>query len=534
MFHAEYIEHLKKHFSSYSENSEFRKVLQEHKKEFSVVGNLNLDPAIPILNSLYSQVDRAPHRDPVCMLRALILMAVLKIASITKWVKETRTITLLAILAGFDPDDTPGIGTYYDFMKRIIDGPYQKSCEHRVRRSTLITGKYKRNIPKEKEAKKDSLDPHQSQSEKLIQELLSHADDPRPNDFQKILDNLLIKIGIVSSVEQGLLNLENLIVSGDGSILESNASSQGKPTCSCRLEGNYNCQHDRFYSSPTAQWCYDAHKDCFIFGDRYYHLVTSQNGHDFPLGTSMPGGNESDFTLSLKTVDRFFKGARENELKANIPYFCGDCHHDSYAHYEYFQKKGVVPVIPLSEKSQKVIPHLPDSNIQLDKDGTPLCPAGMKMHHHMYDKNKRVHVYSCPVKRNTHRDGKSVYITHTEECPRHQDCRPSSSLGPFVYIKSDTDPRLYPPLARNSQKFKEIMNQRTSTERCNYLNDTYHLDRACRNADYGLIRLTLVNIAEHALIRYLEAVKKLSEEKLFTQILGTICPSLQLRYLKAA
>lgn len=534
MLHAEYIEHLKKHFTACSEDSSFCKSLQGNKKEFQIIVNINFDAAVDLLKSIYCPVKRRPARDPVCLLRSLILMAVLKVKGITEWVKKMRTIPLLAILAGFDPDDTPGIGTYYDFMKRIIDGPYQKSCKHTVRRSTLITGKYKRNIQMEKETKEDTLGPHQSQSEKLVQELLSHDNDPRPNDFQKILDNLLIKTGIVPSVEQGLLNLENLIVSGDGSILESNASGQGKPACSCRLEGNYNCQHDRFYSSPTAQWCYDAHKDCFIFGDRYYHLVASQNGHDFPLSTSMPGGNESDFTLSLKTVDRFFKGARENELKANILYFCGDCHHDSYAHYEYFQKKGVVPVIPLSEKSQKVTPILLNSNIQLDKDGTPLCPAGMKMHHHMYDKNKRVHVYSCPVKRNTHRDGKSVYITHTEECPRHQDCRPSSSLGPFVYIKSDTDPRLYPPLARNSQKFKEIMNQRTSTERCNYLNDTYRLDRACRNTDYGLIRLTLVNIAEHALIRYLEAVKKLSEEKLLTQTLGTICPSLQLRYLKAA
>jgi hypothetical protein len=236
----------------------------------------------------------------------------------------------------------------------------------------------------------------------------------------------------------------------------------------------------------------------------------------------------------LKAFDQFCKGARENELKANISYFCGDGHHDSYAHYEYFDKKGVIPVIPLAENSQKITHHLPGSPIQLDKDGTPLCPAGMRMRHHVYDKNKRVHVYCCPVKRNTHRDGKSVYVIHTDECPRHQDCQPASSLGPLVYIKADTDPRLYPPLPRDSQKFKEIMNHRTSTERCNYLNDTYHLDRACRNADYGLIRLTLANIAEHALIRYLKAAKRLSEDTLFFLLLESICPGLQLRYLKAA
>ena len=131
-----------------------------------------------------------------------------------------------------------------------------------------------------------------------MQEILPQAEQPRADDFHKILEDLLILIGVVPSIEQGLITgLEHLIVSGDGSILESGASAHGKPTCSCRSEGIYDCQHDRIYSSPTATWCYDAYRDCFLFGDRYYHLITHQNGHDFPLMTIMPGGNESDYTL---------------------------------------------------------------------------------------------------------------------------------------------------------------------------------------------------------------------------------------------
>jgi len=41
---------------------------------------------------------------------------------VTKWVAETRSSSLPAILTGFGPDDTPGIGTYYDFSDRITDG----------------------------------------------------------------------------------------------------------------------------------------------------------------------------------------------------------------------------------------------------------------------------------------------------------------------------------------------------------------------------------------------------------------------------
>ena len=524
MQHSAYREHLKKHFVCLPQNSQFWESLRTHSKEFSIIANLNLDPAIELLESLYSPVKRAPPRDPVCMLRSLILMTLLKIQGITEWVTRMRALSLAAILAGFEPDDTPGIGTYYDFMKRIINGPYRKSCEHVRRRSTFNAGKHQRNLQREKEAHKGPQDPHHCQSETLVAELLPRADEPRPDEFPKILEDLLVRVGILPSIEQGLLNdLHHLIVTGDGSILQTAASPHGQPTCSCRSQGIYHCSHDRYYTSPTAKWCYDAHQDRYVFGDRYYHLVTHQNGHDFPLITLMPGGNESDYTLSLKAFDRFVKATHEQDLNLHIRIFCGDGHHDSYAHYHYFQQKNVSPVIPLSENSKNVFPHLiADKNIRLDTDGTPLCPAGMRMRHHQYNPRKRVHVFTCPVKRTSHRNGKSVYLTHLKECPRKQDCAPHSSLAPLVYIKSDTDPRLYPPIPRDSKRFKEIMNQRSAAERCNAVNDTYHLDRACRNADYGLIRLTLANIVEHAVIRYMESVKTSSQEKLLTQTLKGI------------
>ena len=326
------------------------------------------------------------------------------------------------------------------------------------------------------------------------------------------------------TIEQGLVeDLHELIVSGDGSILATAASARGKPTCSCRNEGIFKCEHDRLYTTPTAQWCYDHYRDCYIFGDRYYHVVLHQNGHDLPLLTLMPGGNESDYTLSLKALDGFQKAVREEGLDLHIKIFCGDGHHDSQAHYRYLREKDIIPIIPLAENSKKTYPHLLDQkDVKLDADGHPLCPQGMRMRHHQFDSQRHLHVYTCPAKRNTHRDGKSRYVMHLEECPQKQDCDPKSPIGPLVYIKSDTDPRLFPPIPRDSKTFKQTLKERTSTERCNYLNDTYHLDGSCRNASYGLIRLTLVNIAEHAIVRYLEAVKRSPKPKLLNETLGKL------------
>lgn len=516
--------HLRRHLRRFANDAEFRKALDALGKELAILVNLNLDPVLLVLQNLYCPTIRKDYRDPDKTLRSLLLMTLLKESSVTAWVNKTRASSVLAVMAGFDPDNLPGVGTYYDFMKRLIDGPYRKPVSGETRRSVYNAGRHARNLKEQKGAGKDELNPHQSQSRKLVDELLARADEPLPKDFTKTLDDLLMRLGIEPSIEAGLLkNLDNLAVSGDGSILETAASASGKPICDCRSQGIYRCNHDRSYTNPTAQWCYDHHHERYVFGDRYYLMMVHQNGRDLPIQVTMPGGNESDYTLSLKALDRKIKYLQENNSDLRIGVFLGDGHHDSYAHYEYLEKKGIVPIIPLTQSSRKVYPHLlEDRGVRMDADGVPLCPAGVRMRHHQYDKNKHNHVYCCPVKRSTHSKGTVVYVSRVEECPRKQDCAPGSTLGPIVHIKSRWDPRLFPPIPRSSEQFKELMNQRTACERGNALIDSHGVGGSCRNADYGLIRLNLVAIVHHAAIRYMEARKKTSAVPLIVQALDKI------------
>ncbi|MDN5302750.1 MAG: hypothetical protein PWQ60_2264 [Thermoanaerobacteraceae bacterium] len=39
--------------------------------------------------------------------------------SITKWVSVLRSDDILAVLSGFEPHKTPGVGTFYDFFDRL-------------------------------------------------------------------------------------------------------------------------------------------------------------------------------------------------------------------------------------------------------------------------------------------------------------------------------------------------------------------------------------------------------------------------------
>ena len=58
-------------------------------------------------------------RLPSDMLRSIMLSLVLKKTSFTAWSEELKTNPIAAIISGFHPDDTPGVGTFYDFCDRL-------------------------------------------------------------------------------------------------------------------------------------------------------------------------------------------------------------------------------------------------------------------------------------------------------------------------------------------------------------------------------------------------------------------------------
>ena len=122
--------------------------------------------------------------------------------------------------------------------------------------------------------------------------------------------------------------------------------------------------------------------------------------------------------------------------------------------------------------------------------------------------------YNCPVKRPTHKDGKHCWAAHTEECPFGALCQPETKMGPIVYVRTMDDPRLYPPLPRESEKFNRLMKLRSGCERSNsQKKETYRLkERTCRSSVHFIVRLYLVSIIEHAKAWLAQQKKKLGED----------------------
>ena len=483
-----------------------------------ILMGLDLEPARPIMEPLYSTDPRGqkPY-DPVRMLRALLLMVLLKYTSITKWAEALKANPRLARIAGFEPYHVPATGTFYAFIDRLEDGEYQKQCEHRIKPSRLRKGKHLRNLASEKEqrqkdAKADAA-AYDSITQKLKDDLIASQDQPRPDDITKRLEDILILCAIIPSAERGLLgSLESMTVSGDGSALPTGASPNGKPACKCHENGIYKCEHDRYYSDPTANWGYDSYRDCYYFGHSFYQHVVSTNGHDLPMQVSISQASETDFTFSMKSLDRLKKALKEHGLEWQIQYMVYDAGHDATGIYEYVMEDDMTPIIALNPRSG-VSPAPTGSADRVNENGIPLCPAGMLMRRHACDKSKHRIIYNCPVKRPTYRDGKHLYISYPDECPHGVLCQPKTKMGPIVYVKTTDDPRLYPPIPRKSPKYKKLMNLRSGCERSNSAKkETYRLgERPCRNAAHFLVRLYLVSIIEHAKAWLVEDKKKLGD-----------------------
>ncbi|MEQ8189797.1 MAG: hypothetical protein ABRQ39_17650, partial [Candidatus Eremiobacterota bacterium] len=125
--------------------------IMSYSREIFTITSLNLDPVAPLLKSLYrNKSGGRPCREPLSMLRSLLLMTLLNEASITGWVTQLKRQKILCILSGFTPGNPPGVATFYSFLDRLQDGPYEKPCKHVHKLSKLNKKRHRRNLKEEK------------------------------------------------------------------------------------------------------------------------------------------------------------------------------------------------------------------------------------------------------------------------------------------------------------------------------------------------------------------------------------------------
>ena len=366
--------------------------------------------------------------------------------------------------------------------------------------------------PKAPQTQEEKHQQNRDVLKKLAERLEKQKDEPIPNDQEKLLNEILLEVGVKPSAAKNLLgNIKSVIFTGDGSTLPSGGAPNGKPICDCRNQGIYRCEHLRKYSDKDAQWGFDT-LESWVFGYRYYQFVCSTEGHDLPIYLTMNSCNTYEGIMFLMSLDRLQKELKERFPDMELRYFGGDSIHDAYPCYIVLLKGKILYAIPYAHKpsacnvfagkNKTTDPLSPfyQKEILLNEQGIPLCPGGKPMRY-MNTHRCGHHVYACPAKRPTNCGGKrGVRKIHLDDCPNATLCEPESQWGPYLSIKPEDDPRIHPAIPRDSQEYKNLLAARSGCERSNSRKKIHYNLKYThgRVMSYRFTQAVLISLLEHS------------------------------------
>ena len=425
----------------------------DYRQAEAMVRSANLDFLVPILGGLYA-ADGRPARDPIPVLRSLIVMCHLGESSITKWVHRLVREPILPRLCGLDPRDLPGVGTFYDLLHRISgSGP-----SHSV---------VMRSLQRPKGVKKGKKAPPRRAGTvgRILDRLRRHPPKlPFPH-WQAILQDV-----VLVSRQRGLLGQDpRFAIAVDGSPLVSGANGRGHRVCGCKKEDP--CPHlFRRYADPGARVGWDSYRNRYFYGRHLSAIVSTQGGHDLPIYLRLCQGNRHD---SVAGTVAFVEA--EQLYLDGFSRFVGDSALDALPLYVYLEDHRTAAVIDLNERevdaqspSEKPKrrrfpradrkprerrgrgkrPLAEREGITLDLTGHARCREG-----HLLIKRGSSHLghytqWRCPLSAHPELPCQRAcfYRSHAASLPR--------------------DPRLQTKIPRGTAAWHKAMDSRTSAERC--------------------------------------------------------------------
>lgn len=302
--------------------------------------HLDLSLTDQLMADRYSKHGPRP-RLPSCMLRSYLLSIKFKITSITRWTALLKENPLYAILSGFAFGDTPGIGTFYDFFKRMWDSDSNNlSTKERVPKSKAKKGK-----------KKGDKTPAATEtiSSRMIPFLEKHPIPPSHAFafiFRLFHDQFLLK-----SVSLDLMDAKHLALAGDGTPIRTAAKLRSKRLCDCWEKGIWGCRCKRKFSQPDTNSGWDSSRECYFNGYHLFIFVASDSYSDLPVFPLLERASRHDMLSFMHT---FFA------MKSYLPQFhleklLLDSAMDAITLYDYCKQKGITPFIDLKKQTTVTI-----------------------------------------------------------------------------------------------------------------------------------------------------------------------------------
>lgn len=398
---------------------------------------LDLSDTDVLLQDSYSRFGPQP-RQPSCILRSYLLSLKLKVSSLTQWCRMLKETPLYALISGFEPGNTPGVGTFYDFFWRIwMHDENNLSPKERNKKIKALRGK--------KKGDKTPCDTA-SMTSRLLPFLERFKLKPE-NPFYLIF-RLYQQQFLNISIEKKLIDPNHLALAGDGTPIRTAAQQRSKRICNCKNEGLESCDCKRQFSQPDCNWGWDSHRNCYFFGYHLYMFVASDSHSDLPVFPMLERASRHDM---LSFLHSFFT------MKSYLPEFrieklLLDSAHDAYPLYDYCRKEGIQPFIDLNIGNTGNFKYKNDFTI--DANGIPHCKMGLRMHKDGHEAAKHRAKYRCPK------------ADRNRGCFCESPCS-DAKYGRTVHIYQSDNPRLFNIPPRDSSAWKKEYNARTSAERSN-------------------------------------------------------------------
>src|SRR5512136_1360088 len=340
----------------------------------------DLSAAYPILARLYVADQGRPARAPDDMLRAWLLMLECHITSVEVWVQRLREQPFYALLCGFDPDQVPGVGTFYDFQDRLLqctepvlnrDGTPRRRSEQRKTSGTLRD--------------KNNTAPHAQILDRLAERLLTRPTQPVAwgqwctnlavlPAYQRALKEVFYTVFVSTSVAKGLIDLADLHVAGDGTHLATWANAHGHKLCPCDNRAKAPADHctcARRFHDPQASWGWDSYRERYVYGHGLYELTAYSLRHtcQLPLVINVLDNHRHDSVAYLAAMHEAV-----DLLGFRIQTASVDKAHDALALYRLGTEHWHLDsVIPLNERHAGHFQFAPA--VRLTPDGVPVCVA---------------------------------------------------------------------------------------------------------------------------------------------------------------
>ena len=425
---------------------------------------LDLDQSGALLSGLYPPMGRPAVNQPQ-IIRSFILLFLLHRdglvpLSLTRWVSLIKEDPLFSALIGCPFGTAPPLGSYYDFMNRLWAAP----ASDRYSRNKAFPSDKNKSRPQQPKGKGEKAPESKQGITRRIGDRFMSGKDGHLN-FERFLQEFFFTVAVFPSMNCGLIPSDQLTVSGDGTAVHTHASPFGKSLPSTDKDARM-----KHFSDPDADWGWDSDIDKYYFGYTLYHLSCYNETikTDLPLCLRFFSARRHDSVSFLLLHEEF----RRHCGSLKVQNICLDSAHDNYHTYELMQHYGIRPFIDLNTKRGR--PETLPPELAIDKDGTPLCQDGHRMVFYGYDASRHRLKWRCPA-----------VMGKCDSCPC--PCSPSP-YGRVIYTKPDWDIRLYTPVTRGTDEYKNIYKMRTCTERINnrILND------------YGLHRMVLHTVKRYS------------------------------------